>query len=75
MIEVHLQYLDEMELSTVGPPLLGKVAWREWSSRRGRWRTGVHFLNVSEATREALLSLVNAAVARAKLYGASLDMT
>ena len=73
-VDFYLDCPGEMELSTVGPPLQGKVVWRAWSAHRERWRTGVHFINVSDASREALLRLVDIAVARTKLYGPANDV-
>lgn len=49
-------------------PIMGKVAWREWSKRRSKWRTGIDFLERRDSFRDAMLSMIHNATKHEQQY-------
>jgi hypothetical protein len=62
-IEVTFECMADSGLDAEAFPTKAKVVWREWSNRHQAWRTWAIFLDMREAQRDAILKMLEAAVA------------
>jgi hypothetical protein len=62
-IDVAFECMADSSLDASDFPTKAKVLWTEWSTRHKAWRTGAIFLDMREVQRDAILKMLEAAVA------------
>lgn len=63
VIDVDFECLVDSGHHTADFPTKAKVLWRQWSTRHQMWRVGAIFLDMTEVQRNAVLKMLEKAVA------------
>jgi hypothetical protein len=72
-LDIVFDCIGDFGLGTSSPPIKARVIWQEKSESRKAWRTGVVFLELRDAERDAILQMIEGSVAYDQRFTAEFE--